>query len=83
MAENARDISHMDYSDGYTAAEQSMWRSVEEELPPINEVVIASYIGFTFAYYDGTDWWAIDGDYIKPTKFMYIPSLPDTNTEKI
>lgn len=28
------------YLDGYTACEQSMWRSVEEEEPPIGELIL-------------------------------------------
>ena len=44
---------------GYTACEQSMWRSVKEELPSNDE--------FTR----------------NPQMWMPIPSLPDTNTEKI
>lgn len=31
---------------------------------------------------DGEDWYTSDGEHIRPTHFMYIPSLPDTNTEK-
>lgn len=75
--------------DGYTAAEQSMWRSVEEELPSNDDNVLV-YVpstefligGYEVAYYDGEDWYTSDGEHIRPTHFMYIPSLPDTNTEK-
>lgn len=77
------------FEDGYTAAEQSMWRSVEEELPSNDDNVLV-YVpttefrigGYEVAYYDGEDWYTSDGEHIRPSHFMYIPSLPDTNTEK-
>lgn len=77
------------FEDGYTAAEQSMWRSVEEELPSNDDNVLV-YVPTTefrigdyeVAYYDGEDWYTFDGEHIRPSHFMYIPSLPDTNTEK-
>lgn len=77
------------FEDGYTAAEQSMWRSVEEELPSNDDNVLV-YVpttefrigGYEVAYYDGKDWYTSDGEHIRPSHFMYIPSLPDTNTEK-
>lgn len=76
------------YLDGYTACEQSMWRSVEDELPS-NDNNVLVYVpstefrigGYEVAYYDGEDWYTSDGEHIRPTHFMYIPSLPDTNTE--
>lgn len=75
--------------DGYTAAEQSMWRSVEEELSS-NDNNVLVYApstefrigGYEVAYYDGEDWYTSDGEHIRPSHFMYIPSLPETNTEK-
>lgn len=77
------------FEDGYTAAEQSMWRSVEGELPSNDDNVLV-YVsttefrigGYEVAYYDGEDWYTSDGEHIRPSHFMYIPSLPDTNTEK-
>lgn len=77
------------YTDGYTAAEQSLWRSVEEELPSNDDNVFV-YVpstefrigGYEVAYYDGEDWYTSDGEHIRPTHFMYIPSLHETNTEK-
>lgn len=81
------------YSDGYTACEQSMWRSVEEELP--NPDTICLVIGYkdmdfngrfvrytAMAWHDGEDFMdAYNGRKYHPTMWMTIP-LPDTNTEK-
>lgn len=83
------------YLDGYTACEQSMWRSLEEELPPgtlvilcqsrmgeDNAIALCVYIKNRFMIYDGT--FKYDKDF-HPTHWMPIPklpSLPDTNTEK-
>lgn len=76
------------YASGYTAHEQSMWRSVEEELPKDDETVLTySSYGHVLAYYSEQDkmWFAYGcyGD-IKPTHWMPIPplSLPKTNTDK-
>ncbi|WP_286138494.1 DUF551 domain-containing protein [Duncaniella freteri] len=78
------------YSDGHTACEQSMWRSVEEELPEVNKKVIVRVPADEFyseyiavAYWDGEDWIETQRNkVIRPSHFMYVPSLPDTNTEK-
>lgn len=80
------------YSDGYTACEQSMWRSVEEELPEDD-----SYFYFVAdvnknplavdcaEYACETKKFSRGGQILHPTHWMHIPtpSLPDTNTEKI
>ena len=65
------------------------WKSVEEQLPSNDDNVLVYvsstefHIGdYEVAYYDGEDWYTSDGEHIRPTLFMYIPSLPDTNTEK-
>ena len=72
--------------DGYTACEQSMWRSVEEEMPEDDETVLTySSYGHVLAYYSEQDkMWFAYGNYgdINPTHWMPIPSIPDTNTEK-
>lgn len=77
------------FIDGYTACEQSQWRSVEDELPEEYENVLT--VGpydfsdpshYAVAYYDGEDWYTADGEHIRPTHWMPIPSLPETNTEK-
>lgn len=85
-----KDMLAQVHIDGYTACEQSMWRSVEEEMPEVDNKVIvrvpadefyAEYV--TVAYWDGEDW--IEKrrcEVIRPSHFMYIPFPPDTNTEK-
>lgn len=80
------------YLDGYTACEQSMWRSVEEELPEDDRLVLAHFsdvhpeLSYATAYYSDGAWqtpddWYYDCkiDFWKP---IMPPSLPDTNTEK-
>ncbi len=68
--------------DGYTACEQFMWRSVEEELPKDDETVLTySSYGHVLAYYSEQDkMWFAYGNYddISPTNWMQIPpiSLP-------
>lgn len=78
------------YLDGYTACEQSMWRSVEEEMPEdmINVLVHCSDsdpdISDCIAYLKNGIWCFMDDFYIGCTvsHWMPIPSIPDTNTEK-
>lgn len=79
--------------DGYTACEQSLWRSVEEELPePDTMCLVFGYQDLDFngrltrytmmAWYDGEDFMdAYNDRKYHPEKWMAIP-LPDTNTEK-
>ena len=85
-SEYVKDLIEQAYSDGYTACEQSMWRSVEEELPEDDETVLTySSYGHVLAYYSEQDkMWYAYGDYcdINPTHWMPIPSIPDTNTKK-
>lgn len=58
------------------------WRSVEDELPEDNENVFVRYpnnfggLEYGAAYYDGEDWYTIDGDHIRPTHWMQIPKPP-------
>lgn len=67
--------------DGYTACEQSMWRSVNEELPEDDETVLTySSYGHVLAYYSEQDkMWFAYGNYgdINPTHWMQIPQTPD------
>ncbi len=70
------------YIDGYTAHEQSMWRSVEDELPEED----GAYLILTtdkeieiFVWEDGE--WLASGYTV--AYWRKLPSLPDTNTEKI
>ena len=81
------------FEDGYTAAEQSMWRSVEEELPePDTMCLVFGYqdldlnnginLYTMMAWYDGEDFYdAYNDRKYHPVKWMAIP-LPDINTEK-
>ena len=78
---------------GYTACEQSMWLSVEDELPePDTMCLVFGYQDLDFngrltrytmmAWYDGEDFMdAYNDRKYHPEKWMAIP-LPDTNTEK-
>ena len=73
------------YLDGYTAAEQSMWRSVEEEEPPIGKLILCRDADrVALAYFDGeaiTEAVFPNEDVTMPF-WMPIPPIPDTNTEK-
>lgn len=92
------------YVSGYTACEQSMWRSVEEELPEEGQAIIIRVVhkdvksGKIFESYFNTFYFEQYGFEIeerpqrgkiskvthwKPKPDLPIPSLPDTNTEKI
>lgn len=81
--------------DGYTACEQSMWRSVEEEMPEKKKVVLCFMPDMKDNYAEDDAYFDIaillegefinlDAETIHPTHWMPItpPSLPDTNTEK-
>lgn len=74
------------YLDGYTACEQSMWRSVEEEEPPIGKLILCRDSDrVALAYFDGeaiTEAVFPNEDVTMPF-WMPIPSLPGTNNEKI
>lgn len=73
------------FEDGYTACEQSMWRSVEEEEPPIGKLILcrdadeAALAVFNGKYISDA---ANPREKVQMPFWMYIPSLPDTNTEK-
>lgn len=84
-----REILAKAYTDGYTAAEQSMWCSVEEELPEEGETVLLSINGSRITgYYRHDDdlWWEVDGigayERNDVSHWCKLPSLPETNTEK-
>ncbi len=70
---------------GYTACEQSMWHSVEEELPSNDADVLASdENGLHIASYFNGEWYSCDDEFTRnPQMWMPIPPIPDTNTEKI
>ena len=76
------------YLDGYTACEQSMWRSVEEELPSNDDKVFVIIRGaYVCGWYDHKyESWEIFGmgSYNRKdaSYWMPIPPIHDTNTEK-
>lgn len=76
------------YSDGYTATEQSMWRSVEDEEPPIGKLILCRDSNdAALVYYDGEDMYepAYPSCNIRMPFWMPIPELPlrpETNTKK-
>lgn len=78
-SEYVKDLIEQAYSDGYTAAEQSMWRSVEEELPPIGKLILCRDTDrVALAYFDGeaiTEAVFPNEDVTMPF-WMPIPSLP-------
>lgn len=82
------------FEDGYTACEQSMWRSVEEELPEETRLVLAAFKldGYRTARmaiysHDYERWISFPGTCTLSNVDFWMPipelsSLPDTNTEK-
>lgn len=87
---NGYDIKQA-YSDGYTACEQPMWRSVEEELPEEERLVLAAFKtdGYRTARmaiysHDYERWISFPGTCTLSNVdfWMPIPSLSETNTEK-
>ena len=83
-----RELLAQAYTDGYTAAEQSMWRSVEKELPSNDDKVFVIIHGaYVCGWYDQKyELWEIFGmgSYNRKdaSYWMPIPPIPDTNTEK-
>ena len=75
--------------DGYTTAEQSMWRSVEEEMPSNDDKVFVIIHGaYVCGWYDHKyELWEIFGmgSYNRKdaSYWMPIPPIHDTNTDKI
>lgn len=71
------------FEDGYTAAEQSMWRSVEEELPSNDDKVFVIIRGaYVCGWYDQKyELWEIFGmgSYNRKdaSYWMPIPPIPD------
>ncbi len=63
------------FIDGAFFSLTHQWRSVEDELPPIDEDVVVLYLGFVIAYYDGEYWHTTYGKRIRPTHWLPIPSL--------
>ena len=78
------------YFAGAIEALESQWRSVEDELPLVDDNVLVVYSdSFTnisvqsVAYWDGEDWYTIDGTHIRPTHWMSIPKLSNPESKKI
>lgn len=72
------------YSDGYTAAEQSQWRSVEEKLPEeyVDVIAFLKPDRWVKAFFDGEDWLASETfEGIEPIYWMPIPPIHNTNTK--
>lgn len=76
------------FEDGYTAHEQSQWRSVDDELPEEGILVLVAidpkfyFHSYDIGRYDGKGWWDCHGigsfrDSV--THWRKLPSLPDTN----
>ena len=71
------------YLAGAAEALAGQWRRVEDELPKEHDEVVVifthSYRPFitenTVAYWDGEDWYTIDGEHLRPTHWMPIPKL--------
>lgn len=72
------------FEDGYTAAEQSMWRSVEEERPNTDDdVLVWTGSSLHIASFWESKWYSADDNFRTfPQMWMPIPPIPDTNTEK-
>lgn len=73
------------FEDGYTACEQSLWRSVEEELPQKNGdyLICTEYREIEIAFWEDNYWLGNDSYPVRNvTHWRELPSLPETNTEK-
>lgn len=77
------------YEYGRRDALAERWRSVEDELPEIdNDVLVIfshaytpAYIEKAVAYYDGNDWYTQNGFHIRPTHWLPIPEPPKNESE--
>lgn len=90
-SEYVKDLIEQAHIDGYTAHEQSMWRSVEEELPEEERLVLAAFKtdGYRTARmaiysHDYERWISFPGTLTLSNVdfWMPIPPIHDTNTEK-
>lgn len=72
------------FEDGYTACEQSMWHSVEDEIPEENTKVVAHSPNGRYDVLKFHDGIFIDelGQQHCVDFYIILPSLPDTNTDK-
>lgn len=89
-ADDIKDAYKQAYLDDYTVCEQSMWRSVDDEMPEDDRLVLAHFadvepeLSYATVYYsDGA--WHIPDDWYYDCKIDFwipIPPIHDTNTEK-
>lgn len=64
------------YLMGRADALSGQWRSVDDELPPVDADVIARDSGYVYiAYFNEVVWTTVDGTYVRPTHWMPIPEL--------
>lgn len=81
-----RDIAKSSYIYGAQDALASQWVSVEERLPEPHEEVLTYTINAidenAVAYYDGEDWYTIDGEHIRPHYWLPIPQLNPEKDER-
>lgn len=77
------------YLMGRRDAVASQWISVKDELPKIDDDVLAifsrsytpAYKEMAIAYYDGEDWYTSDGSHIRPTHWLPIPQPPKSKNK--
>lgn len=83
-SEYVKDLIEQAHIDGYTAHEQSMWRSVEEELPSNDaDILVSDGNGLHIASYFNGEWYSTDDEFTRnPQMWMPIPPITDTNTDK-
>ncbi len=72
------------FEDGYTAGEQSQWRSVEEKPQKNGDYLICTEYGeIEIAFWEDNYWLGNDSYPVRcATHWRELPTLPDTNTEK-
>ena len=78
------DLMKQAYIAGAKEALAGQWRSVDDKLPEIDDVVVVTYPNLYVpsdrdmgtAYYDGEDWYTTDDTHIRPTHWMPIPEPP-------
>ena len=80
---DATELIQKGFIAGAKEALAGQWRSVEDELPKEEDVVVIfthPYRPFitenTVAYLDGEDWYTVNGELIRPTHWMSIPEPP-------
>lgn len=75
---DSRDITALKraFLTGANFALANQWRSVEDELPKVNTPILGRKKNRIYVCaYDGEDFYNESSDKLRPTHFMYIPSL--------